>query len=186
MKVIQEVPLKVSPLVQDLLNQSEQVRTFVSDFFSKENCISAAGKRSFSKGNRDVLVAQLSAQYAIEITSDEVKKNILSLQSESTFTVVTGHQICSAGGPLYLIYKIFSAIRITQELNAWQDEFHFVPVYWMATEDHDIEEIRHFHWGNEKVELATEFEGVAGELPTEDFLSWLNEKRAEGKFNDIG
>lgn len=186
MKVIHEVPLKVSPLVQDLLNQSEQVRTFVSDFFSKENCISAARYRSFSKESREVLVAQLNAQYATEITSDEVKKNIRALQSESSFTVVTGHQICSAGGPLYLIYKIFSAIRITQELNASQDEFHFIPVYWMATEDHDIEEIRHFHWGNEKVELATEFEGIAGELPTEDFLSWLNEKRAEGKFNDIG
>ena len=186
MKVVQEVPLKVSPMVHDLLNQSEQVRMFVSDFFSKENCISAARNRSFSKESRDVLVAQLNAQYASVITSDEVKKNIRSLQSESSFTVVTGHQICSAGGPLYLIYKIFSAIRITQELNASQDEFHFVPVYWMATEDHDIEEIRHFHWGNEKIELAAEFEGVAGELPTEDFFSWLNEKRAEGKFNEIG
>jgi bacillithiol synthase len=186
MKVIQEVPLKVSPLVQDLLNQSEQVRTFVSDFFSKDNCISASRNRSFPKENRDVLVSQLNTQYANDLTSEEVKKNILSLQSESSFTVVTGHQICSAGGPLYLIYKIFSAIRITQELNALQSEFHFVPVYWMATEDHDIEEIRHFHWGNEKVELATEFEGIAGELPTEEFLSWLNEKRVEGKFNDIG
>jgi bacillithiol biosynthesis cysteine-adding enzyme BshC len=186
MKVVEEVPLKVSPLVQDLLNQSEQVRTFVSDFFSKENCISTARNRSFPRESRDILVSQLHAQYANEITSDEVKKNMLSLQSESSFTVVTGHQICSAGGPLYLIYKIFSAIRITQELNASQSEFHFVPVYWMATEDHDIEEIRHFHWGNEKVELATEFEGIAGELPTEEFLSWLNEKRVEGKFNDIG
>lgn len=186
MKVVHEVPLKVSPLVQDLLNQSENVRTFVSDFFTKENCIEAARKRTFSKESRDLLVAQLNAQYANEITSDEVKKNIQSLQSESSFTVVTGHQICSAGGPLYLIYKIFSAIRITQELNASQSDFHFVPVYWMATEDHDIEEIRHFYWGNEKVELATSFEGIAGELPTEEFLFWLNEKKAEGKFNEIG
>lgn len=186
MKVVQEVPLKVSPLVHDLLNQSEKVRTFVSDFFTKENCISAARNRSFSKESRDVLVTQLNAQYASVTTSDEVKKNIRSLQSESSFTVVTGHQICSAGGPLYLIYKIFSAIRITQELNASQSDFHFVPVYWMATEDHDIEEIRHFYWGNEKVELATSFEGIAGELPTEEFLFWLNEKKAEGKFNEIG
>jgi len=186
MKVVQEVPLKVSPLVHNLLNQSEKVRTFVSDFFTKENCISAARNRSFSKESRDVLVTQLNAQYASVTTSDEVKKNIRSLQSESSFTVVTGHQICSAGGPLYLIYKIFSAIRITQELNASQSDFHFVPVYWMATEDHDIEEIRHFYWGNEKVELATSFEGIAGELPTEEFLFWLNEKKAEGKFNEIG
>ena len=186
MKVIQEIPLKVSPLVQDLLNQDENVQPFISDFFTKENCITAARKRSFPNESRQVLVAQLNHQYAKEIVSEEVKKNILSLQSESSFTVVTGHQICAAGGPLYLIYKLFSAIRITQELNASQKEFHFVPVYWMATEDHDIEEIRHFHLGNEKVELATSFEGIAGELPTEDFLSWLNEKRAEGKFNEIG
>jgi bacillithiol biosynthesis cysteine-adding enzyme BshC len=186
MKVIQEIPLKVSPLVLDLLNQDENVRPFISDFFTKENCISAAGNRSFSKEKRTVLSAQLIQQYQQLFLSDKLKKNIQSLLSENTFTVVTGHQICAAGGPLYLIYKLFTAIRITQELNASQSEFHFVPAYWMATEDHDIEEIRHFHWGNEKVELATEFEGIAGELPTEEFLSWLNEKRAEGKFNDIG
>lgn len=186
MKVIQEVPLKVSPLVQDVLNNSEQARALVSDFFSKENCISFARKRSFSKESREVLVAQLNQQYQGFQLSEKVNENLRSLQLENSFTVVTGHQICAAGGPLYLIYKIFTSIRITQELNASQSEFHFVPVYWMATEDHDIEEIRHFHWGNEKIELATEFEGVAGELPTEDFLSWLNEKRAEGKFNEIG
>lgn len=186
MKVIQEVPLKVSPLVQDLLNHSDQGRALVSYFFTKENCIEAARKRSFPKESREILVAELNAQYANSVISKEVKENILSLHSAESFTVVTGHQICAAGGPLYLIYKIFSAIRITQELNASQSEYHFVPVYWMATEDHDIEEIRHFHWGNEKVELATTFNGIAGELPTEEFLFWLNEKKTEGKFNEIG
>lgn len=186
MKVIQEIPLKVSPLVHDLLNQDENVRPFISDFFTRENCISAARNKSFSKENRSVLSAQLIQQYQQLVLADKLEKNIQSLRSENSFTVVTGHQICSAGGPLYLIYKLFTAIRITQDLNASQTEFNFVPVYWMATEDHDIEEIRHFHWGNEKVELATEFEGIAGELPTEEFLSWLNEKRAEGKFNEIG
>ena len=186
MKVIQEIPLKVSPLVQDLLNQDENVRPFISEFFTKENCITEAGKRLFSNEKRTVLSAQLIQQYQQLDLSENLQKNIESLLTENTFTVVTGHQICAAGGPLYLIYKIFSAIRITQELNASQSEFHFVPVYWMATEDHDIEEIRHFHWGNEKVELAKEFEGIASELPTEDFLSWLNEKSAEGKFNEIG
>ena len=186
MKVIQEIPLKVSPLVQDLLNQDENVRPFISDFFTQENCITAARNRSFSKENRSVLSNQLIQQYQGLVLSEQLDRNIELLRSENTFTVVTGHQICSAGGPLYLIYKLFTAIRITQDLNASQTEFNFVPVYWMATEDHDIEEIRHFHWGNEKVELATEFEGIAGELPTEEFLSWLNEKKAEGKFNEIG
>jgi len=186
MKVIQEIPLKVSPLVQDLLNQDENVRPFISDFFTKENCIAAARNRSFSNEKRSALSTQLIQQYQQLDLSENLQKNIELLRSENTFTVVTGHQICSAGGPLYLIYKLFTTIRITQELNNSKTEFNFVPVYWMATEDHDIEEIRHFHWGNEKIELATEFEGIAGELPTEDFLFWLNEKKAEGKFNEIG
>jgi len=186
MKVIQEIPLKVSPLVQDLLNQDENVRPFILDFFTKENCITAARNRSFSNEKRSALSTQLIQQYQQRVLSEQLVKNIELLRSENTFTVVTGHQICSAGGPLYLIYKLFTAIRITQELNNSQTEFNFVPVYWMATEDHDIEEIRHFHWGNEKVELALEFEGIAGELLAEDFLSWLNEKKAEGKFNEIG
>ncbi len=186
MKVIQEIPLKVSPLVQDLLNQDENVRPFISDFFTKENCISSARNRSFSNEKRSVLSTQLIQQYQQLVLSDKLEKNIQSLRSENTFTVVTGHQICSAGGPLYLIYKLFTAIRITQELSTSQSEFHFVPVYWMASEDHDIEEIRHFHWGSEKVELAKDFEGIAGELPTKEFYSWLNERKAEGKFNEIG
>jgi len=186
MKVIQEIPLKVSPLIQDLLNQDENVRPFISGFFTKENCITAARNRLFSNEKRSALLTQLIQQYQQLVLSDKLEKNIQSLRSENTFTVVTGHQICSAGGPLYLIYKLFTAIRITQELNASQSEFHFVPVYWMATEDHDIEEIRHFHWGSEKVELAKDFEGIAGELPTKEFYSWLKERKAEGKFNEIG
>ena len=136
MKVVQEVPLKVSPLVQDLLNQSENAKPFVSDFFSKENCLAAAKNRLFSKESRIVLSKRLSEQYSHLSVTEKVQSNIHSLLKENTFTVVTGHQICAAGGPLYLIYKLFSSIRITQELNAAQSQFHFVPVYWMATEDH--------------------------------------------------
>jgi uncharacterized protein YllA (UPF0747 family) len=110
MKVIQKIPLKVSPLVQDLLNQDENVRPFISDFFTKENCISAATNRSFSKEKRSALSTQLIQQYKQLDLSENLQKNIESLLSENTFTVVTGHQICAAGGPLYLIYKSFQTI----------------------------------------------------------------------------
>lgn len=186
MKVIQEVPLKVSPLVLDLLNQTESASPFISNFFSKENCLKAANQRQFSSENRTALVNSLKEQYSGFSIAEKVQTNVQSLNKENTFTIVTGHQICAAGGPLYLIYKLFSAIRIAEELNASQSENHFVPVYWMATEDHDIEEVRHFYWGSEKIDLATSFEGIAGELPTDEFLFWMNERKAEGKFNEIG
>ena len=93
MKVIQEAPLKVSPLVQDLLNHAESASPFISDFFSKENCLKAAQDRRFSVENRSVLVNSLTEQYLNFSISDKVQTNIQSLQKENTFTIVTGHQI---------------------------------------------------------------------------------------------
>lgn len=186
MKVVQEVPLKVTPLVQNLLNQSDTVKSFVPDFFSREACLAAAKTRSFDNDKRVVLSNRLHAQYEGFSLNEKVFQNIEKLKSKTTFTVVTGHQICAAGGPLYLIYKLFSVIRIAQELNESQSEFHFVPVYWMATEDHDIEEIRHFYWGEEKIEFEKDFEGIAGELSTESFLFWLKERKDELRWNEIG
>ena len=44
-------------------------------------------------------------------------------------------------GPLYFLYKIISTINLCKELQKKYPENNFVPIYWMATEDHDFEEI---------------------------------------------
>ncbi|HCD87500.1 MAG TPA: bacillithiol biosynthesis cysteine-adding enzyme BshC, partial [Algoriphagus sp.] len=59
----------------------------------------------------------------------------------NTFTVTTGHQLNLFTGPLYFIYKIVSTIKLAEELNKAYPNQHFVPVYWMASEDHDFDEI---------------------------------------------
>ena len=47
-------------------------------------------------------------------------------------------------GPLYFIYKIVSTIKLCRQLNEQSPDLNFVPIYWMATEDHDFEEISAF------------------------------------------
>ena len=69
---------------------------------------------------------------------------MFSLVDDNTFTLCTGHQLCLFAGPLYFIYKIVSAIKLARKLKSKFPEKHFVPVYWMATEDHDFDEINHF------------------------------------------
>lgn len=102
-------------------------------------------KRNFSKSHRKQLVETLKNQYQVVATSDLVLDRIESLSNENTFTVTTGHQLNLFTGPLYFLYKIISVINLCKTLKESYPKCDFVPIYWMATEDHDFEEINHFH-----------------------------------------
>lgn len=129
-------------------------------------------KSTYTKKQREVLVAALIAQYqGIEI-SEAVKNNLDLLSQSTTFTVATGHQLCLFGGPAYLMLKIASTIRLAQELNK---EFlasghKVVPVFWMATDDHDIAEISKFRLFWQEYLWETNQSGPTG---------WLNTKGLE-------
>lgn len=97
-------------------------------------------KSSFSY--RKVLTDSLIHQYG-DLLNDapKVLENIHLLKQDSTFTVTTGHQLNIFTGPLYFIFKISTAIRLALDLKEKFPDKNFVPVYWMASEDHDFEEI---------------------------------------------
>lgn len=71
--------------------------------------------------------------------------NIETLDGSSAFCVITGQQAGFLGGPVYTAYKIITAIRLAKKL---QEELGviFVPMLWLATEDHDFGEINHAFW----------------------------------------
>lgn len=68
----------------------------------------------------------------------------LDLLENGAVAVVSGQQVGLFGGPAYAFYKALSAIRIAEELN--EAGITAVPVFWMATEDHDLDEVRHVSW----------------------------------------
>ncbi|HEU4790454.1 MAG TPA: bacillithiol biosynthesis cysteine-adding enzyme BshC, partial [Flavobacterium sp.] len=122
---------------------------------------------------REVLVTVLKNQYSKIPTSDLTKQNIEALSSSDTFTITTGHQLNLFSGPLYFLYKIISTINLTKELKTKYPSQNFVPVYWMATEDHDFEEINYFSFKGKKFHWNRESTGPVGRLSTEgldDFL----------------
>jgi bacillithiol biosynthesis cysteine-adding enzyme BshC len=94
-------------------------------------------------------------------------ENIEWLEKENTFTITTGHQLNLFTGPLYFLYKIISAINLAKELKETYPEYHFVPVYWMATEDHDFDEINYFNFKGKKVQWSRQASGAVGRLNTE-------------------
>jgi uncharacterized protein YllA (UPF0747 family) len=104
-------------------------------------------KAKFDAEHRYTLVKSLSKQYGrlknVQVSSELVEENVLFLEHANTFTVTTGHQLNLFTGPLYFWYKIVHAINLAKALKEAYPEHHFVPVYWMATEDHDFDEINH-------------------------------------------
>jgi bacillithiol biosynthesis cysteine-adding enzyme BshC len=89
------------------------------------------------------------------------------LKEDNTFTVTTGHQLNLFTGPLYFLYKIISTINLTKELKAKYPIYNFVPIYWMATEDHDFEEINYFNFKGKKFRWNKDSTGPVGRLSTE-------------------
>ncbi len=127
-------------------------------------------KDQFPMENRRVLVKVLKEQYqTIDNIHPKVQENIDSLLNENTFTVVTGHQLVALTGPLYFIYKIAHVIRSTEELKKQYPTNHFVPVFWMATEDHDYEEIKSLHLFNKTFIWETNQTGPVGKF---DLNGW--------------
>jgi len=127
-------------------------------------------KSNFSQQKRDDLVQDLYRQYDDAkiklIKSSAVKINIEKLKASNTFTITTGQQIHLGLGPLYVLYKIFDVIAISRQLSEQYADKHFVPVFWMATEDHDLDEIASVNYYGNQV-WDTDQSGAVGRMNTE-------------------
>jgi bacillithiol synthase len=128
----------------------------------------ALSQRKFSAEHRNTLVSVLSEQYSGLTLSTQVEENIKLLKEENTFTVTTGHQLNIFTGPLFFIYKIVTTINICRELADRYPDHNFVPVYWMASEDHDFDEINHTYVDGKKFVWETEQSGAVGRFTTKE------------------
>ena len=147
----------------------------LSYYPNEKNILNVIKNFNFSKVNRELLSKELEFQYKSLVTSSIVNDNIKSIMSDNTFTVTTGHQLNIFTGPLYVIYKIISVIKLTRMLSQKYPKYKFVPVYWMASEDHDFEEIKSFHSNGKTYSWDIESKGPVGNLNTESLKNILDE-----------
>jgi bacillithiol biosynthesis cysteine-adding enzyme BshC len=165
-----------SPLMNDYLNQKTELKALYHRFPTLENFEKQIKekKNNFDDNlKRQTLVSVLKNQYAELTVSNETLNHIELLNQPNTFTVTTGHQLNLFSGPLYFLYKIISTINLTAELKAKYPDYNFVPIYWMATEDHDFEEINYFSFNGKKFHWNRESTGPVGRLSTEGLADFL-------------
>src|SRR5687768_3302135 len=125
-----------APFFLDYIDQKAPLKPFYNRFPLLENFNDqiAEKSKSFPPRNREVLVSTLQKQYQDLTIPELVAGNISALADPKTFTVTTGHQLNIFTGPLYFVFKIVTVINACKKLKTTYPDFHFVPVYWLASE----------------------------------------------------
>lgn len=166
-------------LILDYINEEDNIQEFYSSAHTIENYKQQIENRAQFPVNRELLADSLLNQYkAIDGAKGSVLENIESLRNENTYTITTGHQLNIFTGPLYFIYKILHTIKLAEELRKAYPENRFVPIYWMNSEDHDIEEVGQFNLFGKKYIWATEQTGATGRMNPES-LEAIGKELAE-------
>lgn len=160
----------------DYIYKKESLTPFYKHFPSLSNFKDQISEKqaAFSDDKRATLSKVLTDQYKNITLSKEVETNIKLLKDKNTFTITTGHQLNVFTGPLYFIYKIVTVVNICKKLKAQYPSNNFVPVYWMASEDHDYDEIKSFRLYGKKYSWNTEQSGAVGRFKTEGFKELLS------------
>ncbi len=152
-----------SALFAEYLHHFDKVSAFYPRDPMDRSWISAeAGQLRYDQERRDRVASILERQNRAWGASQETLDNIARLRSGAS-VIVTGQQVTLFGGPLFSIYKAITAIKIATELtHAGTD---CIPVFWLATEDHDLDEVNHttvLAADNSLKTIATTAHGAAG------------------------
>ena len=164
-----------SKLVLDYLDDAEQFQPFYNYPINIDGFKKAVKDREAYKVDRTVLVEVLKAQYANTTISEKLKVNINSLLQPNTYTVCTAHQPNIFTGHLYFIYKILHAIKLSESLKVALPQNNFVPVYYMGSEDADLDELGEVHINGTRYKWQTNQTGAVGRmLIDKNFISIID------------
>jgi len=159
---------RFSKLMLDYLNQNQSLSSFYNRFPLPSSLeLQLKEKQStYHSEFRISLINTLRKQYKPFQISAATQSNIALLGQNNTYTITTGHQLNLFTGPLYTFYKITSVLNSCKILKAAYPGHNFVPVFWLASEDHDFEEINYFNYKDSKLEWDTASGGAVGEKNT--------------------
>lgn len=169
-----------SSLVLDFLDQHPGLRNFYSHPGSLEGIRSCLAQRRQSQTDRQLLVDRMTAQYADISLPERAQKNLDRLRQDNCFTITTAHQNNIFSGPLYFAYKILHAIALAAELKNKIPECEFVPVFYMGSEDADLDELDHIYIGSDRYQWKTDQTGAVGRMKVDQGLLELID-RIEGQ-----
>ncbi len=160
-----------SSLFLDYLAHKDSLHPFYSRYPKLPAFREQVKERTFEESKRQALFNALERQYR----AIDTKPDFSSLLQPNTFTVTTGHQLNIFTGPLYIVYKLITTINLARQLQDTYPSYNFVPVYWMATEDHDFAEINHFSLFGKNYAWNTEQRGAVGRMNPQELQTLFDQ-----------
>src|SRR5712692_606359 len=130
-------------LFLDYLDHFEKVKSFYVHPPDMAAVARVARKLDYPDERRAELTSILRNQNIALGAGAEAQSNLDRLE-KGAVAVVSGQQVGLFSGPAYSVYKALTAVQIAEELT--RGGVPAVPVFWMATEDHDLDEVRHTTW----------------------------------------
>lgn len=169
-----------SKFIIDYLNNSDTLKNLFNYFPNKQGIELQINERLKYKTDRTLLTIGLKKQYENTELSEATKNNIELINKASTFTVTTAHQPNIFTGPLYFIYKILHTIKLAAYCKEAYPHYDFVPVYYMGSEDADLDELGQFYLNNEKLTWVTKQTGAVGRMIVDsNFLQLIDRIESE-------
>jgi len=165
-----------SNIAIDYINEHPQLQQFYKHAVNTQGILNAIKERQKFPQQREALVDALLKQYEGITQFSKVKENILLLLQQNTFTITTAHQPNIFTGPLYFIYKILHVIKIADELSKQLTGYNFVPVYFMGSEDADLEELGTITIDEVEYTWQTKQTGAVGRMKVDKALLSLIDK----------
>lgn len=175
----------IPSLIKDFLTQ--KITGFEEDIFNLKNIENQFYQKgnSFSEDKRQILSNVLNEQHSGFDLSEKQELNLSLIKQENSFTVTTGHQLNLFSGPVFFIYKILQTIKLADFLNEKFPHRKIIPLFWMASEDHDFEEINHFKTLHHCYEIHAKSGGAVGNIEiAENFF--INQFEMEFKDSVFG
>ncbi len=169
---------KFTKIVLDYINGNETLQSFYQHPVNLDGIKSAIAERQKFPTNRELLAEQFTNQYNNFEDCDLIKANIHALLDKNTFTICTAHQPNIFTGHLYFVYKILHTIKLADTLKKKLPQYNFVPVFFMGSEDADLEELNHIVIDGEKYEWETKQKGAVGRMKVDGPLVKLIERIA--------
>ncbi|HEU0176811.1 MAG TPA: bacillithiol biosynthesis cysteine-adding enzyme BshC [Blastocatellia bacterium] len=145
---------RTSRLFNDFLYDFERVSRFYQPGgLDVSALVARAPKVAAQTFSRDAVADALADQNARAGASDQTFANIERLRQKDSVVVITGQQAGLFTGPLYTVFKALTVIKLAEHLRA--QGLNVVPMFWVAAEDHDFEEVNHTRLLNREGQLVT-------------------------------
>lgn len=165
---------RFSPLVLDHASGDPFLGSFRDYPPTWDGLKAASEAKRYSAANRSVLVSAIRRQYEGIALGEAVSASIEKLALTDALTITTGHQLCLFLGPLYVPFKLLNTIRLAREAEE-RLKVPVIPVFWLASEDHDRAEVDHTWFGDRMLHWPGVAGGAVGRLPLDGIASVVEE-----------